>query len=71
MNLEVMDKTGVRMQGTLFKELVDQYAPIFQVGQCFEIIRVVVKPSQSKYTQNQNEHCFVFDRNSKVIPIDD
>lgn len=59
------------MQGTLFREMVDMFADLFEVGNCYEICQGVIKQSLTKYTQDKNENCFVFDRYSLVKAVED
>ena len=68
-NLEFIDREGSHMQGTLFREMVDVFINTFTVGNVYEISQGVVKVSSTKYTQAQNENCFVFDKFTKVKEV--
>ena len=59
------------MQGTLFREMVDLFQETFVQGNCYEISQGVIKVSSTKYTQAQNENCFVFDKFTKVKLVED
>ena len=59
------------MQGTLFREMVDMFADTFITGNVYEISQGVIKVSSTKYTQAQNDNCFVFDKFTKVATADD
>jgi|LauGreDrversion4_2_1035121.scaffolds.fasta_scaffold168685_2 ssDNA-binding replication factor A large subunit len=43
MNLDFMDRVGTKMQGTLFKDLIQVYEPTLIVGNCYEISQGTVK----------------------------
>ena len=70
-NLDFVDREGSHMQGTLFREMVDMFSETFQLGSVYEISQGVVKASSTKYTQAQNDHCFVFDKFTKVKSVED
>lgn len=36
-NLELCDRDGVKMQATLFKEMIEKYLPLFEVGGVYEL----------------------------------
>ena len=71
MNVEFTDCEMNCMQATLFRDQVDQYRHQLIVGNVYEICQGVIKQSNSKYTQAQNEHCFVFDKYTNVKLVDD
>ncbi len=71
-NMELMDRLGLKIQATLFKEMVTTHGDTFQVGNCYEICQGIVKKSQvNRMDKEYSQNCFIFDKFSKIKKIED
>lgn len=71
LNAEFIDQQGSKIQGTMFKEMVQVYEPILVVGTVYEISQGLIKKNQAKFQKDASEYCYIFDRFSKVTAVED
>lgn len=70
-SVELLDSSGMDIKGTFFKDAVDKFYNLLQVGQVYHISGGRIKVANMQYNTCKSQHELTFDQNSEIRLVDD
>ena len=71
LNVELIDSQGTQIQATFFNDCADKYNDILGQNKVYTFSNGGVKMANKKYTSINNDYQIIFDRNSKIVEVED
>ncbi len=71
MNIELLDSQGGEIRATFFKEAVDMFDPILQLGSVYSFSNGKVKAANAQYNNTNSDYEITFNTDSVITPLTD